>query len=77
MTNHNRCIAEVGGSGRDAQGVPSDLTDDERARLEALTSRGTASARRITRAHVLRADAGLNDEVIATGLGIWPSTVDR
>jgi transposase len=55
-----------------------ELAAEERARLEALTAKGKASARRIARAHVvLRADAGLTDGAIAAGLGIWPSTVER
>ncbi len=55
-----------------------DLSADERARLEALTTKGSASARRIRRAHVLlRADAGLTDGVIASGLGIDVTTVER
>ncbi len=55
-----------------------DLTGEERERLEALASKGTASARRIMRARVLlRADAGTTDSAIAAGLGIWRSTVER
>jgi transposase len=55
-----------------------DLTAEERARLEALTTKGKASARRITRAHVLlRADAGMIDREIAAGLGIDRTTVER
>lgn len=55
-----------------------DLTTEERERLEALTSKGRASARRITRAHVLlRADAGMIDREIASGLGIDRTTVER
>ena len=55
-----------------------DLTEEERARLVALTTKGTGAARRLTRAHVLlRAADGLTDAAIAAGLGIARSTVER
>ena len=55
-----------------------DLTAEERGRLEALTGKGRTGARRLTRAHVLlRAADGLTDAAIASGLGVWPSTVER
>jgi transposase len=54
------------------------LTDDERTQLLALTKRGTVSARRLTRAHLLlQADAGLSDEAIAQALHIGTATVER
>jgi putative transposase len=54
------------------------LTDEERAHLYALTKRGTVSARRLTRAHLLlQADAGLSDEAIAQALHIGTATVER
>jgi transposase len=54
------------------------LTDEERAQLHALTKRGTVSARRLTRAHLLlQADAGLSDEAIAQALHIGTATVER
>jgi transposase len=54
------------------------LTDDERAQLLALTKRGTVSARRLTRAHLLlQADAGLSDEAIAQALHVGTATVER
>jgi transposase len=54
------------------------LTDDERAQLLALTKRGKVSARRLTRAHLLRqADAGLADEAIARALHVGTATVER
>jgi transposase len=54
------------------------LTDEERAQLHALTKRGTVSARRLTRAHLLlQADAGLSDDAIAQALHIGTATVER
>jgi transposase len=54
------------------------LTDEERAQLHALTQRGTVSARRLPRAHlVLQADAGLSDEAMAQALPIGTATVER
>ncbi len=54
------------------------LTDEERAQLLALTKKGTASARTLTRAHILlQANAGTPDGVIATALHIGTATVER
>jgi transposase len=54
------------------------LTDEERAQLHAVTRRGTVSARRLTRAHLLlQADAGLSAEAIAQALHIGTATVER
>ena len=54
------------------------LTDEERAQLHALTKRGTVSARRLTRAHLLlQADTGRSDEAIAQALHIGTATVER
>lgn len=54
------------------------LTEDERARLLAFTKRGKASARRLSRAHILlHADAGLSDDAIAQALHIGTATVER
>jgi transposase len=54
------------------------LTDEERAQLHAMTRRGTVSARRLTRAHLLlQADAGLSDGAIAQALHIGTATVER
>ena len=54
------------------------LTAEERAQLHALTKRGTVSARRLTRAHLLlQADTGLSDEAIAQALHIGTATVER
>jgi putative transposase len=55
---------------------PVEVTDDERARLEDLTRRGAASARRIRRARVLLlAAAGLPDRRVAEGAGCCVATV--
>jgi transposase len=54
------------------------LTGDERAQLLALTKRGTVSARRLSRAHILlQADTGLSDDAIAQALHIGTATVER
>jgi transposase len=54
------------------------LADDERAQLLALTKRGTVSARRLSRAHILlQADTGLSDDAIAQALHIGTATVER
>ncbi len=55
-----------------------DLTADERAELLALLSRGVASARKLTRARILRlADEGNTDEEIAAALHVHRITVER
>jgi transposase len=52
--------------------------DDERAQLLALTKRGTVSARRLSRAHMLRhADTGLSDDAMAQALHSGTATVER
>jgi transposase len=54
------------------------LADDERAQLLALTKRGTVSARRLSRTHILlQADTGLSDDAIAQALHIGTATVER
>lgn len=54
------------------------LTDEEREELNLLIRRGTAPARRITRARaLLKADEGWTDGVIAAALSIGVSTVWR
>lgn len=54
------------------------LTDEERAQLHAVTRRGTVSARRLTRAHLLpQAAAGLSDGAIAQALHVGTATVER
>jgi transposase len=54
------------------------LADDERAQLLALTKRGKASARRLSRAHMLlQAAAGLSDDAIAQALHLGTATVER
>jgi transposase len=54
------------------------LTDAERAHLLTLTKRGTASARKLSRAHtLLQADAGATDEAIAAALHSSIATVER
>lgn len=55
-----------------------ELTTDERADLEALTSKGTARARQMKRALILlAADEGEQDAVIATKVRVHLSTVVR
>jgi len=60
-----------------------ELTEEERARLRTLVSRGAAPARMLTRARVLlKADqgeggAGWTDAAIAGALEIHPATVAR
>ena len=54
------------------------LTDAERAHLLTFTKRGTASARKLSRAHtLLQADAGATDEAIAAALHSSIATVER
>lgn len=54
------------------------LTGEERERLGALVSKGTARARAIKRAHILLlADAGRDDPTIAAALSSSMSTVER
>ncbi len=54
------------------------LTDDERSNLLDLTKKGTASARKIGRAHiVLHAADGASDDEIAKALHVGRSTVER
>lgn len=55
-----------------------DLTPDERAQLLALTRKGKASARQVTRAHVLlHAADGLKDTEIAAAAHTSVPTVER
>jgi putative transposase len=54
------------------------LTDDERRMLEALTRRGTASARRIRRARsLLLAADGLPDRRVAAAVGCCVATIEN
>ena len=55
-----------------------DLTEEERAALHALTSKGTIGVRRYKRARaLLGADAGETDAVIAARVGLHPVTLER
>ena len=55
-----------------------DLTQYERAELEASLSRGKQPARKLKRAQILlAADAGASDEDIAVSVGVGGSTVYR
>jgi transposase len=55
-----------------------DLTGEERTRLRALVRKGTLSARKLTRAHILlRADEGAIDTAIAETLHVHVATVER
>lgn len=59
------------------------LTEAERARLRTLVGRGTAPARRLTRARILlkanhgEGGPGWTDAAIATALEVHPTTVAR
>jgi transposase len=54
------------------------LSEDERVHLLALTKKGTLSARKLTRAHILlQADAGAMDAAIAGALHVGIATVER
>jgi transposase len=54
------------------------LTDDERAALHDLIKKGTCSARKLTRAHILlHVDEGASDQAIADALHIGRATVER
>jgi transposase len=54
------------------------LTDAERADLRDFIHKGTASARKLTRAHILlHADAGATDTAIASALHVSERTVER
>ena len=55
-----------------------DLTDDERAALQALVRRGKTQARKVARARILlHANRGASDAEIVTALGIGVATVER
>lgn len=55
-----------------------DLSEEERERLEATSSRGTSKARRLRRAHILLlADEGLLDAEIARAMNAAVTTVER
>ena len=55
-----------------------DLTEDERAGLLALLTRGVAPARRLTRARILLlADEGGTDQGSAAALHVHAATVER
>lgn len=55
-----------------------DLTEPERTHLRELTKRGTVSARKLTRAHILlQAAEGAIDTRIAETLHVSVSTVER
>lgn len=54
------------------------LAAEERSLLEALTTKGSAKARRLKRALILlAADDGDTDEVIATKIRVHPNSVQR
>jgi len=54
------------------------LTNDERTTLLDLTKKGTTSARKLTRAHILlQAAEGATDQAIADALHIGRATVER
>jgi len=55
-----------------------DLTEDERATLQALIRRGKTQARKVTRARILlHAAKGATDWEIVTALGVGIATVER
>ena len=54
------------------------LTDDERQELFDLVKKGRASARKLSRAHILlQAHDGATDEAIAASLHVGRATVER
>jgi len=54
------------------------VTDDERQTLRDLIKKGTVSARKLTRAHILlRADEDVSDREIAASLHVARTTVER
>jgi transposase len=54
------------------------LTADERSHILELIKKGTAAARKLTRAHILlRADEGASDQAIADTLHVHRTTVER
>ena len=54
------------------------LTDDERTTLRDLVRKGTAAARKLTRAHILlHADEDVADQAIADALHVGRATVER
>jgi transposase len=65
----------------DAMGLPKyavTLSDEERTHLRALLRRGTASARRLTRARILlTADEDRTDGEVAETVGVGLATVHR
>ena len=55
-----------------------ELSETERSELQAMLSGGRQAARTLKRAQILlAADAGVPDEVIATGIAVGGSTVYR
>ena len=55
-----------------------DLTADERGTLQALTRRGRAQSRKVTRARILlHAGRGATDSEIVAALGVGLATVER
>jgi len=55
-----------------------DLTDNEMATLRELVRKGSVSARKLTRAHILlQANDGASDQCIADALHIGRTTVER
>ena len=54
------------------------LTDDERSSFRELVRKGTASARKLTRAHILlQADDRATDQAMAAALHVGQTTVER
>lgn len=54
------------------------LSEEERRQLHELVHKGTVSARKLTRAHILlQANDGLGDQTIADALHIGRATVER
>jgi transposase len=55
-----------------------DLTEDERSELRDLIKKGSPSARKVARAHILLlADEGATDKAIAGSLHVGKATVER
>jgi transposase len=55
-----------------------DLSEEEKTELKSLSKKGTTSARKLNRAHVLLlANEGETDKAISGALGVGTSTVER
>ena len=71
-------LSRAGGQEEPLKRYKVELTEEERAQLEALTSKGSAKARRLKRALILlAADEGDKVEAIAAKVRVGSATVER